>query len=281
MKPGIYPGLSRAEYDGIDAINFSLLKHMRRSPAHLQHEAVMPQESSDAQVLGQLVHTVCLAKSATMDRFAVAPKCDKRTKAGKAEYAEFVASSAGKPMVDADDLATAFAIRAALERHPAANDLLYGEGVQYEVGIIWNDPVSGLPCKGLVDCLTAGGVIVDLKSTLDASPGGFGREAAKYLYHAQMAWYWQGLMIVGDGACESKFPVMVAVEKSGLHATGVYGMAVEHIQAGYAAHSQWMSDYAACAKSGVWPAYSNEIVPLQLPAWAMREDGDEDLSEDF
>jgi hypothetical protein len=106
--------------------------------------------------------------------------------------------------------------------HPDAADFFNDVGgkPQYELTFFSRDPESGILQKARVD-LFKGDVIVDLKSTRDASPRGFPKEAAKYLYRISAAYYLQVVSrVVGRYlsdfylvACEKEPPYLAAVYK--------------------------------------------------------------------
>jgi len=59
-------------------------------------------------------------------------------------------------------------------------------GTEYQVSTIWKDKETGLICKSRPDiCQRKKSVIVDIKTTLDASPQGFARQAANLNYPIQ------------------------------------------------------------------------------------------------
>src|SRR5688572_28445155 len=58
---GIYPGLSREQYDAIDRVYWSSLKYMKRSPAHFQAARQgLIRRDSDALRVGTAFHLVVL-----------------------------------------------------------------------------------------------------------------------------------------------------------------------------------------------------------------------------
>jgi hypothetical protein len=73
--------------------------------------------------------------------------------------------------------------------HPAAA-LLLGISGEAETTHMWTDATTGLQCKCRPDWISEdGGILVDLKTTEDASPREFQRSIAKWRYHVQAGWY--------------------------------------------------------------------------------------------
>lgn len=267
---GIFPGIMRAEYDGIDAINFSRLKHLARSPAHFRYACDHPAEPSEAMLLGTLVHCAVLEPSQFDRRYIVAPKVDRRTLSGKAAWAEFQELAAGKTVVSADHVATALSIAGALERSETARLLLHGRGLN-EVGVTWADQQSGLRCKALIDRITtyAGEtVVIDLKTTQDAGEWAFGQAAARYHYDAQAAWYLAGLH--AHVPMRRRF-VFIAVETEPPYCHAVLEIDPVDAAAAFLRCRHWLDTYAGCLIAGNWPGYGEGIHTLNIPKWRNEE----------
>ena len=107
----------RVIYDGIQALNQSGAKELLKSPAHYQAYLARTREESKALRVGTAVHKLALegldAYNAT---HAIAPEVDKRTKEGKAEWAEFVTANEGKAILSADEGALVDAVSNAAEK---------------------------------------------------------------------------------------------------------------------------------------------------------------------
>ena len=64
-----------------------------------------------------------------------------------------------------------------------------------EVSFFWDDPETGVACKGRIDRMRRQhnrAWILDLKSTDDASKPAFTRSVVNYAYHRQADWYETG-----------------------------------------------------------------------------------------
>ena len=98
MKVGIYPNISNEEYHASEGISASGLKLISRSPAHYKYSV---REETLAMRRGSATHCKVFEPDQFENRYAVAPECDKRTKAGKETWAELEAS--GKIILSADE----------------------------------------------------------------------------------------------------------------------------------------------------------------------------------
>ena len=118
------------------------------------------------------------------DEFVVAPKLDRRTKAGKEAYEDFMASVNGRSVVT-QDLYDACQARVEVLNafKPQKND-------KTELSIVFD--YYGNLCKARFDMLQ-NDVIIDLKTCRDASPSGFKKAIRNFSYHQQAAFYLDGI----------------------------------------------------------------------------------------
>lgn len=241
----------------------SLLDQMDKSPAHGLEWYHGADESTPALEFGSAAHCAILEPERFEIEYAVRPDFgDGRTKVAKEARAAWELENGGKTALSHTSLEHITGMSASVNAHPVAGKLFHGGDA--ELTIAWMDPDSGVDCKGRLDYYRSG-VVVDLKTTLDASPRGFARSAAEYRYHVQAAMYLQGLQACGE---QPKGFIFVAVEKLPPYAVGVYELREEDLQKGYDAVARNLATLSQCLRSGEWPAYSEHIEQLQLPAWA-------------
>lgn len=256
--------LSNADYHRHPAVSKSHLDRVAKSPAHYWARyldpAREPEEPTAAMVLGTALHTAVLEPQLWDEQFAV-PKhaFDRRTKAGKELAAAFEAEAEGKTVLQLDDAERIRRMAAAVHQHPASNFLLHLPGSR-EASYFWQDSATGLECKCRPDWHSEDRrLIVDVKTTEDASPRGFQRSVANWRYHVQAAWYLQGL-----GAEQFLF---VCVEKSPPYLVAVYAATPAMIAAGQRVAERDLQTLAECRAQDVWPGYGDTIQPIDLPAW--------------
>ena len=252
------PGVSKSHLD----------KVATKSLRHYWHHYLNPdrerEEPTPAKVLGTAIHSIILEPDTWQTDYAINPGIDRRSNAGKAEYAAFIAENAGKTIITDDQAQACYAIRDAVHNHPLAAGLLTGGKAEQTVYAI--DKETGELIKCRMDYLPDNGsMIVDVKSTEDASPSGFGKSAANYRYPVQTAWYNH----VIDEAFGEHPPhwVFLAFEKEPPYAIGVYFTQPEDTaRAAIAARRDFMRIVEA-KRAGVWPDYGTEALPLTLPTW--------------
>jgi len=129
------------------------------------------------------------------------------------------------------------------------------------------DPLK--TAKARIDFLRDDGGMVDIKTTIDASPEGFGRIIASFLYHVQGAHYWSGGEHVLGAS--PKFFAFIAAEKEPPYGVSTQVLQVDALRVGMAKADRALKKYAEAVATGRWTAYSDLIEPAQLPGWALRE----------
>lgn len=262
-NPCLIRGLPFAEYLALAGAHFSTLKALEVSPLHYVRARDNERVDTASMRLGRITHAAIL----TPDVPADVAIWDGAVRRGKA-WEEFVAAHPGATIVKRDELASAERMRAAVMAHPVAHALLTGgEG---EVTMRWTSP-EGVTCRARADYLTRDGGLVELKTTRFATPRAFMREAASRLYHAQVAFYSDGLDACGGNALDA-YPHVIAVENVEPHDVTVHQFNLDKIDAGRRVVDRWMKTIAQCTASGFWPgAGGSGVVDEPLPAWAMAD----------
>lgn len=265
------------DYHRHPAVSKSHLDQVARSPLHywaryLDPKRVTP-EPTPAMLIGSAVHTHVLELDTWDDRYVMAPDgVDRRTKTGKETWAAFEAEAASRTVLSKADTELVQAMGRAVYGHPAAAFLLGRPGLA-EQTYLWTDEATGLECKCRPDWMTKdGSLIVDLKTTEDASPTGFRKSIGNFRYHVQAAWYLDGIERA-TGRRPEQF-LFVCVEKKPPHAVAVYAASPEMVATGALTAEADLARLALCRESGEWPGYSNQIEVIDLPPWMRpRPDG--------
>ena len=260
---GVHEAIPFAEYRAWEAVSASRLTDLARSPAYCRHRIANPDEPTDAQRFGAACHCGILEPDDFTTRYAAAPECDRRTREGKALYADFLAASPGQEPLKADEYARCIAIRDAVHSHPAASALLKRQ-TRREVSMAWDR--DGLRCKGRIDVL-ASDLVGDVKVTRDAHPDDFERYVAAYGVHRQMAFYLSGLAELDR---KPEAAVIGAVEPLPPHEVAVYVLDPYAIRCGDEEVRRLIARYAECARSGVWPGYDPGVLSVSVPLWVQR-----------
>lgn len=254
------------EYLKIDAVNFSTLKEMRRSPRHYQYRVKNPRKDTPRLGLGRGAHTAVFEP----DRFLV----DYALFAGERRYGKewdaCCAANRGKTILKSDEYATCLAIRDAVRSHPVAGPALSPPGEAEKV-VTWTDAGTGLACKARLDWWRVG-LLCDLKTTMDIDAKRFAGTAYRMGYHIQAAFYRSGL--IANGLDAPPFRI-VAVEASPPHDVAVFVLDDDALWRGEVEMADLLAKVAAGKFSQQWPGRYPDETALTLPAWAFGDGGSE------
>lgn len=310
---GIFADIPNADYHGGPGVSKSGLDIVRRSPMHFKaSREAEKREPTPAQREGTIIHDLVLEPATFWDRYAkpfVAPegaiatsedikdrlrkhglpvsgkKCDLQFRLSKVEpdavflddlKATYMSEVGDKIVISEEEYAKAQAIAASVMSHPVAGKLFAkGSGVA-ELSCYWTDEKTGVLCRCRPDFWRHDGIVVDLKTTVDASPEGFSKSIEGWRYHVQDAFYNDGIRAaISQSNSDRKPPkafVFVAVEKTAPYAVGVYRLDSDSVQIGRREYRENLDTYAACLGTDSWPGYGDKIQPIGLPEWRIRRE---------
>lgn len=251
---GIHSMVSNAEYHADPAISASHLHAISRSPHTYYKRFIDPErprsEPTAAMRLGTFVHTAVLEPDDLDRRYAV---CAARK--GSAAYNGLI--DKGIEPVTQAQWDQAHAMCDAVRNHPEAAWLL--SNGKAEQSVWWDDEQFDMRCKCRPDWWN-NDIVIDLKTTQDASPRGFAKSVANFRYHVQQMHYLRGTNA-------ARF-IFIAVEKEYPYAVGVYELDNEACGLGEELRQRDMQRIKTCKKRNEWPGYSNDISTLSLPGYA-------------
>ena len=247
--------MTEKEYRQHPAISRSDLWHIHESPEKFKWYMDHPQEPTPSLLFGQVVHKMVLQPDTFGDEFAVAPPVDRRTKAGKEDYALFCETTGDRTVITQDMYDTALDMSAAVYSNPLAARFLKGEK---EIPFFWTDEDTDEDCKCRVDCLTetdSGLVIVDYKTAGNAKTEIFINSIFKYGYHFQAAMYSTGVM-TAKGLTERPDFVFIVQEKNPPYSVNVVTVPPEVMLAGYDTYRELLGTYHECTMTNYWYGYT-------------------------
>lgn len=377
MKPGIYEGISNAEYHGGEGVSKSGLDLVRRSPMHYKsvRDSANDNEPTPAQAIGTAAHSIILepkefakeyclglrpqdVPDAIMGRDTLVAMVEKLNEARLPKLSiggtkdELVArireALDGKPLpVSGQGLDDLDAMKGAdlksvinilnetrtglLSTSGSISelaDLLRTNGVPVklwsEAQAEWTannshrkilsqeqfEQLRGMQAAVMAHpaarffLTKANNVVVDLKTTEDASLEGFSKSIANWGYDVQHPYYLDGLRLaleqsdsvppaVGTAElsaywndpitgvlcrCRPDFwrgqPdnfVFVSVEKKAPYAVGVYVLDADSVASGRAQYRDSLDKYAHCLANDNWPGYGDKVQTISVPAWHLRK----------
>lgn len=280
---GLVKGMPFDEYHAIEAFSATGMRHLARSPWHFKNR--VPVTPTRPMLNGSLAHCAILEPQAMEQRYIVVPddapkrpteaqwnakKSNESSLIAKEWWTEFGERAAGKTIVRAEDFAITRAQLAAVAADPTLAELL-SRGYS-EASVFWIDEPTGVYCKARPDWVhpldEKTVVLMDLKSTQDESPGGFGRTAARMGYQRQAAHYSAGFEQATGlkverfvfGAVTSALPVLAVPLL----------LPPDFAEQGRDEVRELLELFARCQQTGVWPGYGTGCLEMEIPAYASR-----------
>jgi hypothetical protein len=278
MKPevGVHPDVPMSEYGMWEAANYSVLKKFDRSAAHAREMLLNPPDQTSAMALGSATHAAVLEPDLFRANYVVAPKVDKRYKKDKEIWAKFEEEHKDKEILTAQEWEQCSGMMDSAHNNPLVNEIVQAAGYT-ELSFVWVDKDTDVLCKGRIDRfgrLYGHSVIADVKTTENATHDAWMREVMKYQYHAQAAFYLDGLDTV-EPVVERRF-IWIALEKKPPYAVAVFEPDAATLDKGRRMYRNYLRQWKSCRTYDVWPGYEAGIQPLLLPDWALREEEGED-----
>lgn len=274
-----HPGLSNEDYHHLKAVSPSQIKVLKRSPLHYFDQFLADDREKKpptaSMLKGTALHTAILepelwdetviilpsdAPNKPTKRQLEAKKPSAETQAAITWWEEFNDSINGRIVISLDDADDVRRMADAVRKHPAAAFLLELPG-RREASYTWTDEATGLECKTRPDWHSLDGrIVLDVKTTEDASRVAFAKTIANLDYHVQAAW--------NLDAQGGELFLSLVVENSRPYGVAVYPASEAMLEAGRRRISAAMERLAECWRTGQWPGYGDAIQePIELPGW--------------
>ena len=262
-----------AEYRMADGVSCSSLKVLDESPARLMAVMKTPKEQTEAMALGSLTHQLILEPDRVIE-YAIKPKdMTFTTKDGK-----LWRDSQTMPIIKQEQLDAAQAMRDAVNRHPVAKAIIAKGRSEVSVFSDYTAEYCELIRKSRIDFVPEkSNALVDIKTTLDASPSAFRREIFDRMYYMQAAYYlanWNA----ASGEDRSSF-VFIAIENEAkqmidgklTHGIGIYELDADYLQIGELKWVDLINLMSRCVYRNEWPGYEEKIQVVSPPAYALKK----------
>lgn len=268
IRRGIVRDLPAEAYHCGPEVSASALASLAKSPAHCwalhMDPARPPRQETLAMRAGTMLHAFVLEPKTFWSRYVQRPAgLDGRTKEGKAWLAE----NATRTAITVEERDTLMRQEAAIGSVPELQHAL--SAGQAETSIFWNDSRTGLPCRARPDWLhmlpDGRAIVLDLKTTADASPQGFARSVWHFGYHRAQAHYTAGMEACGIEVAAFLFAV---VTSSYPFIAVPYLLDDDSLRRGAEERLALMDRFALCKRENHWPAYGSGVKVLSLPSWA-------------
>lgn len=262
-EDGVYD-ISNDEYHSSEGISRSKLMLLDKSPYHFWYEVLSgkaeKKESTPSMNIGSAFHTLLLEPVKFDAEYVVTPKIDRRTNKGKEEWEQFISQSQGKIVLTPDQFEKVRGMVAWVKQHEIVTTLL--DEAVFEQSIYWTDEETGLQFKTRPD-IWSNKMVVDLKTTADASAHNFTRSALNYGYFIQAGMAYEGCKALGK---PFEMFVILACEKEAPYVPSVFMMNEEALQFGIDQFNHYKRKLKACFDSNKWEGYP--VQELSVPKYA-------------
>ena len=281
----------------MERLNWSTLKYIATSPRLLHWRVDHPRPETPALRIGRAIHCLILEAGEFEKRWICAGPCEAVKKkgdvcgSGGSLYLEgswycriksHAPEGAGDPpegieVVTPEELDLVKVCAESLRGHKVASEILSNGDAEQEME--WEDPETGIACRGRVDYLKAN-AIVDLKSTRQETVRAFTMDVARNLYHGQLAWYHDGAIKAGRLPADAELPYIIAVSTAEPYDVAPFQLSKYTYQAGQILYRDLLLKYKQCQASEWYPGIAPDLLELEVPPWAEGMQGSEEGSGD-
>ena len=258
MAVGVYDCIPNEKYHAAPGISKSDLDQLHRSAAHYMTSHDLPHEETPDMRIGTALHCAVLEPERFMKTYTTV-EGDRRTKAVRDQIKAY--EERGCVFLTETEMAMVMAMRDSVMDSPNAVTLFQGAHSELSV-FAWHDDI-------LVKCRPdiwneSHGLLIDLKTTTDASPEGFAKSCRRWRYHVQDAWYRHVVAKATDVDADDLSFVFCAVEKTPPFAVAWYTLDPADADRGWCDALADLSVYRTARENDDWSGYSAKIETLSL-----------------
>ena len=270
--------MSNDEYHASPEFSSSQLKDLIRSSAHFYVNSITKEakkESSAIMNFGTLVHTMFLEPEQFENEFVIAPKFDRRSKAGKEEVIAWEQANQGKMLTSEEDVVNATRMAKNLRTLSIYKEMQNNYGMA-EASFFFTDPIFGLNLRVRPDWHIApcsefpNGLIIDLKTTDDARPMAFSRTCANFAYDLSASMYREGFQQAYNTEDKPPFIFLVA-ERNTPFNVKQYKASDLFLSVGDNRYNKAKEQLAESLLIDEWDGYSKELEDIYLPSYLTKQ----------
>jgi len=272
---GFLSNEERKMYRGM-GLSKSSLDRINKS---IDHYFMDQDKETPAMRVGTAFHTLILEPDKFDNEYVCGPDCDRRTSAGKKAWADAENSNEKKHLLTINDWDMIHNMKESIENSRLASHLLNPNYGLAEETMMWNDSELGTLMKGRSDFRnTKEKIVIDLKSTMDATPDKLERDlwSTDLRYHVQAAIYTDGARaILEDDSWEFYF---IFVEKKAPFTVQTVHLPQKSIDIGRIQYRdnvisllKWLEKASNALKNGDSSDFDEQIIELHPPAWLVQK----------
>lgn len=270
-KNTLIANLDEDKYHSSPELSKHQLDNFRRAPSYYKAKKEEPDISTAALSYGRLFHCAILEPDELCKRFYVMPQCDKRTKEGKAIFAEAELAAAGRELVKEDDFRDAQHMERAMMKNSVIKGLLDEKKQMHrEASLFWTDEKTGNECRSRLDILRNDEIIIDLKTCQDADIRSFSRACFNFNYDRQAYFYSKAAETTISGYNPRAF-VFIVIEKEPPFLCAAYTAPPEMMALGRQTIREDLQFFAECKKKDSWPGLREIVQDIEVPEWEKKK----------
>lgn len=265
-KHGIVQHVPMNYYHSLPSINSSKIADAFQSAAfyNWKHNLKkIAEEHSDALEFGQAMHTALLEPDIFKSKKVILPDFgDQRSPTNREKKQKFFAQlPEGAITLTEQDAETITEMLKVLLGHAKIPNML-NAGIS-ELSAFWSE--DGVDYRARADYISQKNkLLIDYKTTKDASVEGFAREVIKYNYQLKMAHYKRGFEMNGFKIEEVS---IIAQEKKPPYHVNVFYLDPYFLECGEEDRQIGIKRIIEGNKNGNWIGYTEEIKHLTAPSW--------------
>lgn len=283
FDPGWYKDISNERYHGSMGVSSTRLKdYLKMVPNNILYKK--PMQTSDAMKLGTVVHEAVLEGVSIEDKYVAIPDFgDLRKKANKEEKLKFIEDNQDLELLTPGMYQDALGMSESIKSNPECASLL--DGSINESSVYWwhkaldeDNRDYKVMCKVRPDAISLShpGVLLDVKTTDNATETEFARTMVKFDYHMSAAMYLAGVnsneeLLSECGAFFFTTFMFLVVENHPPYNSRVFKMSSGNktLNLGKARFYRAVQRYHD-AKENDYPGYGHEINEIEVPSWAEK-----------
>jgi exodeoxyribonuclease VIII len=267
-------------------ISQSMLKDFKKSPKyfHAKHILKLPELCEDKKDKNIITKSNSLSFGSAMhasifepEKFAdeyLQTEIDNRTKAGKESIKSLLEANPNKKLIDLESCEIILKMQASILNKKMAAKILQQGFAERE--LYWQDYYTGIDCKAKLDYLIEpcstfkNGLIVDLKTTTDASHDEFAKTCYQYGYYNQLAFYSTAVKTIYQTSNLPNF-IFIVIEKTAPYDCAFYYGDEDMLYCGLQENNYLLQQYQQCLEKNKWSGYLDQINQLSMPSWAINK----------
>lgn len=254
--------ISDAQYESLDGINFSKFKNFFTSPYHFKWSLNNPEKPTDDLIIGNAVHAMCLQPDKFYDKFAVAPKVDRRKTEDKLIWNEFCASSQNKSVLTPEMMDMALACSSSVKDNKFFKDIINSDPDSVFIEAGGSCDFSGSKIKGRIDLYNKSkNVILDIKTCKDMPTLSQMKYYAEDRMHYMQGFFYSEIVMQSLHLEQRPSVVFLYVHKKAPFTIGMSMFGEHYIEKARRQLSKELCRYENCRFNDAWPDIPTSIIP--------------------